>query len=768
MLSPDIGGSVCGPTIAVGDRPRWLPRQTAHMRALFASTRGAGHFNPLVPFARAFERGRHELLFAGPPDLARAVDAARFEFWQFDPPPEDELGAVWSRVPQLPPDEANEVVVGEVFGRLNTTAALPRLREACEEWRPDVVVRDPNEYGSALAAELHGIPHARVAIGLASTEELGLGIAASAIDAIRREQGLPSDQAAAVLRDSPYLSLFPPTLDEGVQPDTHRFRDPAWEEPPGELPDWWPGRPDEPLVYVTFGSVAGSFPQALPVYDVAMRAVAELPVRVLFTVGRELDLGALPAAPENVRVERWVPQQDVLGHAAAAVVHGGSGSTLGAIAAGVPLVVVPLFADQPQNAARVAEVGAGVAIVPDREAPEAALSPLREAILEVLRDESYGERAAALAAELRAQPVVDEVVPLAERLGELDRGMDAGDGRTLFPFSAGNAELVQDLEGLRLDDLALACARSLRAGQIPPAAEMTIQMGEDGEPHFTVFHIWDRAPATAFRELSEAHPVHRPGRFFLRDAPWGVAVPADPALTPQLTEFLEAHPELDVEEPAAELLEELMEEYERASDTVALSYADDAELDGLELGGELHPFQRAGVRYALERRRTFIADEQGLGKTVQALATIEVDDAFPAVVVCPASMKLVWERETQHWLPHRRVAVLGGRTDSTWTDATREAEIVVLNYDILDWHADTLAELEPRTLVLDESNYLKNTRAARSNVALELAERLPDDALRLALTGTPILNRAEELVSQLRIIGRLKDFGSGARLTRRV
>ena len=192
---------------------------------------------------------------------------------------------------------------------------------------------------------------------------------------------------------------------------------------------------------------------------------------------------------------------------------------------------------------------------------------------------------------------------------------------------------------------------------------MSIQIGEDGEPHFTVFHIWDRGPATDFRELSEAQPVHRPGRFFLRDAPWGVAVPADPALAPQLTDFIEAHPEVHVEEPASELLEELVAEYERASETVALSYAEDAELEDLELGGELHPFQRAGVRYALARRRTFIADEQGLGKTVQALATIEKDDAFPTVVVCPASMKLVWEREAQHWLPHRSVAVLGGRTD---------------------------------------------------------------------------------------------------------
>src|SRR5215208_6622425 len=224
-----------------------------------------------------------------------------------------------------------------------------------------------------------------------------------------------SDLAAAVLRDSPYLSLFPPTLDEGVQPDTHRFRDPAWEEPPGELPDWWPGRPDEPLVYVTFGSVAGSFPQALPVYDVAMRAVAELSVRVLFTVGRDLDLGALPAAPENVRVERWVPQQDVLGHAAAAVVHGGSGSTLGALSAGVPLVVLPLFADQPQNARRVAEVGAGIAVEPRRDDLGATVGPLREAVDSVLSESAYGEGARALADELRAQRGVDDALPLFER-----------------------------------------------------------------------------------------------------------------------------------------------------------------------------------------------------------------------------------------------------------------------------------------------------------------------------------------------------------------
>ena len=386
------------------------------MRALFTSTQGTGHFNPLVPFARAFERAGHEVMFAGPPALEGSVEAAGFRFWQFDAPPENELGAIWARVPELPPDDANIVVIGEIFGRLNTTAALPKLRAAIEEWRPDVVLRDPNEYAGAVAAELHAVPHARVAICLASSEELALGLARRPLDAIREAEGLAPDPDASALRDSPWLTTFPAGLDEGHMPDTHRFHDPAWDEEPKELPDWWPGRGDQPLVYVTFGSVAGQFPQALPAYGVALSAVAGLPVRVLLTVGRDLDLGALPDTPGNVHVEPWVPQQDVLAHASAAVVHGGSGSTLGALAFGVPLVVIPLFADQPYNARRVHEVGAGIAVEPDREDIPATIAPLRAAIEAVLEEPSYRDSAEALAAEVRAEPPVDEAVPLSERL----------------------------------------------------------------------------------------------------------------------------------------------------------------------------------------------------------------------------------------------------------------------------------------------------------------------------------------------------------------
>jgi superfamily II DNA or RNA helicase len=350
---------------------------------------------------------------------------------------------------------------------------------------------------------------------------------------------------------------------------------------------------------------------------------------------------------------------------------------------------------------------------------------------------------------------------------ELEGAMPAGQHQHAVPFASEAARGLPRLEGVELDDSARACARELALGRAPAPAELTLEVGDDDQPELTVHTLWDPAPAREFEGLPEAHAVEWVGRFFTRAGAWGVAVPVDPALANDLAGFVEAHPELALDERVRDLLDDLVAEHERAAATVALSYAEDAELDGLVLGGELHPFQRAGVRYALERRRTFIADEQGLGKTVQALAALEYDEAFPALVVCPASMKLTWERESLHWLPERRVAVLEGRRPRAFTEAAEEAEIVVVNYDILEAHCQRLAGLGLRALVMDESHYVKNPRARRTKAAIELANKLPDDALRLGLTGTPILNRPEELVSQLRLLGRLSDFGSGARLARR-
>jgi SNF2 family DNA or RNA helicase len=99
-----------------------------------------------------------------------------------------------------------------------------------------------------------------------------------------------------------------------------------------------------------------------------------------------------------------------------------------------------------------------------------------------------------------------------------------------------------------------------------------------------------------------------------------------------------------------------------------------------ELGGELRPFQRAAVAYALAWRRTFVADEQGLGKTIEALAALQADGAFPAAVVCPASMTLEWQRECERWIPQRSVAVVHGRDADGWASSgAATADVVACN-----------------------------------------------------------------------------------------
>ena len=367
------------------------------MRVMFASTRGAGHLGPILPLAEACKRAGHQVLIAGPPSLSACVARSGHAFWPLDDPPPAELDAVWATVPGLPRHEQNRVVIGEINARLTATATLPRHRAACRDFRPDVIVRESSEFGSALAAELHGIPHARIATGLAATEALAIAIAAPALDSVRRAAGLPSDPTGETLRDAPCFTWFPSSLEEPSIPvptNTVRLRDPAWDAWPIRLPSvWWTDSTD-PLVYVSFGSIAGADPQAIPLFSMAMQALSTLPIRVLLTVGPELDLTALPPTPANVHIERWVPQDQVLPHAGAVVCHAGSGTTLGALATGRPLVLMPLFSDQPDNARRVEAAGAGLTVGPD-------VASLRAAVESVLADRPYTAAAGRLASELR-------------------------------------------------------------------------------------------------------------------------------------------------------------------------------------------------------------------------------------------------------------------------------------------------------------------------------------------------------------------------------
>ena len=186
--------------------------------------------------------------------------------------------------------------------------------------------------------------------------------------------------------------------------------------------------------------------------------------------------------------------------------------------------------------------------------------------------------------------------------------------------------------------------------------------------------------------------------------------------------------------------------------SVLMSRSTEAELD--VAGLPLLPYQRAGVRYASSARRCFIADDMGLGKTLQAIATIEnVENSYPALVVCPPNLVLNWKKEYGKWLPNRKVAVITDRKNFP----EEEFDVLVVGYsNIAHWEKKLL---DFNSCVFDESHYAKSPAAQRTKAAVKIAKKIPVSGLVLCLTGTPVTNRPAEYASQLDILGKLNAFG---------
>jgi UDP:flavonoid glycosyltransferase YjiC (YdhE family) len=356
------------------------------------------------------------------------VTRAGLPFSPVDEPSREDWMPLMAQFAELDIDTANDVMISEFFAGLDLRAGLPGLRAIVESRRPDVIVRESWEFGSTLVAELYGIPIVRVGLGLAEMEELSVRLAAPEVDKAGVDLGLPSDPGAERLAAAPFLTTMPSELEDpaaSVPARTARFRFEVGETR-GQLTDWWPSNED-PLVYLTFGSVAAGahLPYFPALYRSAIEALAPLSVRVLVTVGdADREIEELGEVPPNVHVETWVPHDEVARSADVIVGHGGFGTTLGSLAHGTPLVVLPLFSsDQWANGEAVDRTGAGITIADERSArqvldlpPAETIRALAAAVGSVLGDDAYRREANRLADAMRALPPVDESVRLLEEI----------------------------------------------------------------------------------------------------------------------------------------------------------------------------------------------------------------------------------------------------------------------------------------------------------------------------------------------------------------
>jgi SWI/SNF-related matrix-associated actin-dependent regulator 1 of chromatin subfamily A len=155
----------------------------------------------------------------------------------------------------------------------------------------------------------------------------------------------------------------------------------------------------------------------------------------------------------------------------------------------------------------------------------------------------------------------------------------------------------------------------------------------------------------------------------------------------------------------------------------------------------LYPFQQEGVMFIEEHNgRVLLADDMGLGKTIQAAAWLKWKNPYPALVVCPASVKYNWQKELRRWTGRDSV-VLSGKTPKG-APPLAWVKLAIINYDILNSWQDKLRAHPPRTLILDEAHYIKNRGAKRTKAARQLGRRCKHV---LALTGTPIESRPREI-----------------------
>jgi UDP:flavonoid glycosyltransferase YjiC (YdhE family) len=380
------------------------------MRALFTSQPGSGHWRPLAPLARALQAAGHEVAFATTPVACSAL--AGYGFRCFPVGVDDWLNGPQSQRDPTVPVPAATVWV-DVFVDLRARRALPELLAVCNAWRPDLIVRELTEFAGCVAAERLELPHAAIQVGAWRPELHAL--VGPALDRLRRGVGLPPDPDQEMCFRYLFLTPVPPSLHEPalpLPPTTRPMRYVPFDHGPdgdGRAPDWVGALGARPVVYATLGTAYNRNPSLARAILATFR---DEPIDLVLTVGDDQDLAEFGDQPPNVRVERYVPQSLLVPHCDLVICHGGFGTVLTTLDAGLPLAITPIAADQPDNARRCAEIGVAVALGADERSPEA----IRDAMRAVLGNSLYRRNAERLSAEMRAASGLDQSVGLLEQL----------------------------------------------------------------------------------------------------------------------------------------------------------------------------------------------------------------------------------------------------------------------------------------------------------------------------------------------------------------
>lgn len=383
------------------------------MRVLVTSTPTYGHFHPLVPLARALVAAGHEVWVACPAALRGAVEAAGLSFVAAGSehlPPD-----LIAELKQVRPDWRLRVrlMVTRVFLGAHAHAMVPDLLDIIDTWQPDLILRDSVEYGGYIAAELRGLPHASTgAVWFPPPAMRGLFL--EGLKTLRADFNLPPDPDGDSIFRYLVLASFPQRWvaeDEAIPSTAHFLRPEPFNASGSErLPERMTTLSgSRPTIHASLGTVHNDM---RGIYEAILAGLHDEQLNLVLTVGRECDPADFGPQPENVVIERYIPHSLLLPRCDAMLTHCGLNSIMACLVLGLPMVGVPITADQPRNAQRLADLGVAVVVQPDMRTPER----FREATQAILARPSYRQHAQQLCDEIKVMPGNDLGVELLERL----------------------------------------------------------------------------------------------------------------------------------------------------------------------------------------------------------------------------------------------------------------------------------------------------------------------------------------------------------------
>jgi UDP:flavonoid glycosyltransferase YjiC (YdhE family) len=386
------------------------------LRFLFTTHPLYGHFHAMAPVARALREHGHEVAVATGKRFGPVVERAGLTHLPcgvdldgsndvFEAAPERE--SLKTRFPGM-----EGVQQLHAFIEWLAPQMIEDLGVLINTWRPDLIIRDPTEYGGYVAAELAGLPHATVTWAVYISPHFWI---TDALLELCRRYGLSGDSSLQKMDSYLVLSFLPPSWpypDSSVLHVTHRYRCQPFDLSGGDvLPAWVEELPDDrPTVHVTLGT---TFNQSPETFQAVLDALSAEEANVIMTVGRTMDPAQFQPHPDHIHIAQYIPQSLLLPHCDAILFHGGYNSLHSALWHGLPMAIVPMGAgDQLPNAQICAGLGAAVLVEQQPPEPEA----IREAVRTILEQPGYRAQAQKLQREIQELPDLSEAVRRLEAL----------------------------------------------------------------------------------------------------------------------------------------------------------------------------------------------------------------------------------------------------------------------------------------------------------------------------------------------------------------